>query len=41
MKRKHDYAFWTFVMLAALAGLTTVLNVTRTSSATSGSAEIY
>src|SRR5688572_14016551 len=41
MKRKHDYAFWTFVMLAALAGLTTVLNVTRTYSATSGNAEIY
>jgi carboxyl-terminal processing protease len=41
MKRKHDYAFWTFVMLAALAGVTTVLNVTRTYSATSGNAEIY
>src|SRR5690349_1191844 len=41
MTRKSDYAFWTFVMLAALAGLTTVMNVSRTYSATSGNAEIY
>jgi carboxyl-terminal processing protease len=41
MKRKHDFAFWTFVMLAALAGATTVFNVTRTYSATSNNAEIY
>ena len=40
MKRKSDYAFWTFVMLACLAGATTVLNVSRTYSATSSS-EIY
>jgi carboxyl-terminal processing protease len=40
MKRKSDYAFWTFVMLACLAGATTLLNVTRTYSATSNS-EIY
>jgi len=40
MKRKSDYAFWTFVMLACLAGATTVLNVTRTYSATANS-EIY
>jgi carboxyl-terminal processing protease len=40
MKRKSDYAFWAFVMLACLAGATTVLNVTRTYSATSNS-EIY
>src|SRR5215468_5226156 len=40
MTRKADYAFWTFVMLACLAGATTVLNVSRTYSATSNS-EIY
>ena len=41
MTRKSDYAFWTFVMLACLAGATTVLNVTRTYSATSSNSEIY
>src|SRR6201991_4050881 len=41
MTRKSEYAFWTFVMLAALAGATTVLNVTRTYSATSSNSEIY
>jgi carboxyl-terminal processing protease len=41
MTRKSDYAFWTFVMLACLAGATTVLNVTRTYSATSTNSEIY
>ncbi|MDX2157998.1 MAG: S41 family peptidase [Hyphomicrobiaceae bacterium] len=39
--RKSDYAFWTFVALAGLAGLTTVLNVSRTYSATTPNAEIY
>ena len=39
--RKIDYAFWTFVALAGMAGLTTVLNVSRTYSATSPNAEIY
>jgi carboxyl-terminal processing protease len=39
--RKTDYAFWAFVTLAGMAGLTTVLNVTRTYSATSPNAEIY
>jgi carboxyl-terminal processing protease len=41
MTRKSDFAFWAFVMLACLAGATTVLNVTRTYSATSGNSEIY
>ncbi len=41
MTRKSDYAFWTFVLLACLAGATTVLNVTRTYSATSTNSEIY
>ena len=39
--RKIDYAFWTFMALAGTAGLTTVLNVTRTYSATSPNAESY
>jgi carboxyl-terminal processing protease len=39
--RKPDYAFWTFVTLAVMAGATTMLNVTRTYSATSPNAEIY
>jgi carboxyl-terminal processing protease len=39
--RKTDYAFWTFVALAGMAGLTTVLNVSRTYSATTPNAEIY
>src|SRR5690349_4405634 len=41
MTRKSDYAFWTFVLLACLAGATTVLNVTRTYSATSTNSEMY
>jgi carboxyl-terminal processing protease len=41
MTKKSDYAFWTFVLLACLAGATTLLNVTRTYSATSGNSEIY
>jgi carboxyl-terminal processing protease len=41
MKRKTDYAFWTFMTLAAMAGTTTVFNVSRTHSATSSNAEIY
>ena len=28
MMRKPDYAFWAFVTLAGMAGMTTVLNVT-------------
>ncbi|MFM9942232.1 MAG: S41 family peptidase [Hyphomicrobiaceae bacterium] len=41
IKRKPDYAFWTFMTLAGLAGLTTVFNVSRTYSATTPNAEIY
>jgi carboxyl-terminal processing protease len=40
MTRKSDLAFWTFMVLAGLAGATTVFNVTRTYSATPGS-QIY
>ena len=42
MMRKTDYAFWTFLTLAGLAGATTVLNVTKTYSATpSQNSELY
>jgi len=40
MTRKSEFAFWTFMILAGLAGATTVFNVSRTYSATSNS-EIY
>jgi len=39
--RKHDFAFWSFMAMTGLAGATTVLNVTRTYSATTGNSEIY
>ena len=40
--RKTDYAFWTFLTLAGLAGATTVLNVTQTFSATpTQNSELY
>ncbi|MDX2308737.1 MAG: S41 family peptidase [Hyphomicrobium sp.] len=39
--RKTDFAFWTFLTMAGLAGVTTVLNVTKTHSATSPNAELY
>jgi carboxyl-terminal processing protease len=39
--RKTDFAFWTFLMMAVLAGATTVLNVSRTYSATSPNSELY
>jgi carboxyl-terminal processing protease len=41
MTRKSDFAFWTFLMLAGMAGATTVFNVSRTYSATSTNNEIY
>ncbi len=41
MMRKTDFAFWTFLMMAVLAGATTVLNVSRTYSATSPNSELY
>ncbi len=39
--RKTDFAFWTFLLMTGLAGATTVLNVTRTYSATSQNTELY
>ncbi len=41
MTRKSDFAFWAFMILAGLAGATTVFNVSRTYSATSNNTEIY
>ncbi len=41
MMRKTDFAFWTFLLMAGVAGATTVLNVTRTYSATSPNSELY
>ncbi|MCV0368419.1 MULTISPECIES: S41 family peptidase [Filomicrobium] len=39
--RKTDFAFWTFLLMTVLAGATTVLNVSRTYSATSPNTELY
>ena len=41
MMRKSDVAFWTFMSLSVLAGVTTVFNVTRTYSATATNTEFY
>jgi len=41
MTRKTDFAFWTFLLMTGLAGITTVLNVSRTYSATSQNSELY
>ncbi len=42
MMRKTDYAFWTFLLMTGLAGVTTVANVTQTFSATtSQNSELY
>src|ERR1700680_145463 len=41
MQRKADFAFWTFLALAGVAGLTTVLNVSQSYSAASPNSEIY
>ena len=41
MMRKSDFAFWTFMAMTGLAGATTVLNVSRTYSATTTNSEIY
>ena len=39
--RKTEFAFWTFLLMTGLAGATTLLNVTRTYSATSDNSEMY
>jgi len=41
MTRRSDFAFWSFMAMTALAGVTTVMNVSRTYSATSPNSEIY
>ncbi len=39
--RKSDFAFWSFMVMSGLAAATTVLNVSKTYSATSPNTEIY
>lgn len=39
--RKSDFAFWSFIVMSGLAAATTVLNVTKTYSATTPNSEIY
>ncbi|MCK5550779.1 MAG: S41 family peptidase, partial [Hyphomicrobiaceae bacterium] len=39
--RKTEFAFWTFLLMAGVAGATTLLNVTSTYSATSNNSELY
>jgi carboxyl-terminal processing protease len=39
--RKTDFAFWTFLLMTALAGVTTLLNVSQTYSATSPNSSLY
>ena len=39
--RKTDFAFWTFLLMTALAGATTLLNVSQTYSATSPNSSLY
>ena len=41
MMKRSDFAFWTFMAMTGLAGATTVLNVSRTYSATTPNSEIY
>jgi len=41
MMRKTDVAFWTFMVMTGFAGVTTLLNVSKTYSATSSNSEIY
>jgi carboxyl-terminal processing protease len=40
-RSRSDYAFWAFVFFAVIAAGTSVLNVSRTYSATSSNSEIY
>lgn len=39
--RKSDFAFWSFMVMSGLAAATTVLNVSKTYSATTPNSEIY
>jgi carboxyl-terminal processing protease len=41
MMRKTEFAFWTFLLMTGLAAATTLLNVTRSFSATSTNSELY
>ncbi len=39
--RKSDFAFWSFMIMAGIAGMTTIVNVSKTYSATTPNSEIY
>ncbi|HFB2048804.1 MAG: S41 family peptidase [Hyphomicrobiaceae bacterium] len=39
--RKSDFAFWSFVVITGIAGVTVFMNVTKTYSATTPNSEIY
>src|ERR1700681_2692337 len=41
MQRKPDFAFWTYLLLAGVAGVTAVVNVGQSYSAASPNSEIY
>jgi carboxyl-terminal processing protease len=41
MMRKTELAFWSFLLMTGMAGVTTFLNVSRTYSATSPNSELY
>jgi carboxyl-terminal processing protease len=41
MTRKTNFAFWAFMLMAGMAGAVTLLNVSRTYSATNPNSEIY
>jgi carboxyl-terminal processing protease len=41
MMRKTEFAFWTFLLMTGLAAATTLLNVTRSFSATSSNSDLY
>ncbi len=41
MMRKTDFAFWTFLMMTGLAGVTTLVSVTQTHSAASPNSDLY
>lgn len=41
MMRKTDFAFWTFLMMTGLAGVTTLVSVTQTHSSASPNSDLY
>ena len=41
MMRKTDFAFWTFLLMTGMAGVSTIASVTQTHSATSANSDLY